>query len=121
MERRKVKKLVIVFSGIFIFLFFVAWQQVVLFRMGYKITELKKKIYNQEVKRQKLMDKANRYYPLSYIDTRARNEYKMHVPCIKECRIIETQTDKLLCKKKSYLSFLAYIKEIFSPEDAQAK
>lgn len=122
MNRTKLKLYIIIFSNIFVFLSYVTWQQITMFRMGYKITRLKEDIRNEEMKRQRIMKLFQTKNSLEVIEKKARQNFKMLLPGYPKYGVLEVDIEKMLYKKnKNIRSFLVQFKKVFSTSDAQAK
>lgn len=122
MNRTKLKLYIIIFSNIFVFLSYVTWQQITMFRMGYKITRLKEDIRNEEMKRQRIMKLFQTKNSLEAIEKKARQNFKMLLPGYAKYGVLEVDIEKMLYKKnKNIRGFLVQFKKIFSTSDAQAK
>ncbi len=118
----KIKTYIVVFSGIFILLLFITWQQIAIFRLGYRITNLKKEIRNQEIKKQQIMEKLHCKWSLLNVEHKAKSSFNMDKPAPARCRILKIDKGKIFYKnKRKPVSFVSYLKEFISPSDAQAR
>ncbi len=117
-----IKAYIAVFTGIFILLLFITWQQLAVFRFGYKIMNLKEEIRVEEIKRQQLMEKFNRKWNLSRIEKHVSTSYKMSIPDSGRSRILKVERDAVFNNGKSNTeSLMVFIKNVFSPADAEAR
>lgn len=122
MNRERIKAYIVIFSGIFILLLSITWQQVVIFRLGYRLTDLKEQIRTEEIKKQRIMEKFHFRSSLFNIEQRAKKSFNMGQPDPEKCRILKIDNEKLFHKgNRKRVSFVAYLKEILSPSDAEAK
>ncbi|MFH1414780.1 MAG: hypothetical protein ABIH89_01670 [Elusimicrobiota bacterium] len=122
MRREHIRAYIIVFSAVFLILFFVTWQQVTIFRLGYTITSLQEKIRKEEIKKQHLMKEYHGKYNLYIIEDHAKKSFKMDIPRIENCRVLRIKeavpgNDK----KRRNSSLVACLKDMFSPADAEAR
>ncbi|MBN2407250.1 MAG: hypothetical protein JXJ19_06095 [Elusimicrobia bacterium] len=121
MTKATIKSYIVIFSSIFLLLSFVTWQQITIFRMGYRITKLREDLRIEEIRQQKILEDMQVCGSLSVIESRARGEFGMDIPESAD-NLIEVDGNRMLCRnKKSLYSYVADIKGIFAPDDAQAK
>jgi hypothetical protein len=121
-SRNYIKAYIIIFSCIFVFLLFITWQQIVIFRLGYRITALKQDIVEEEIIRQQIMRELYLKTSLSSIDKKAVGQFSMKIPGNSECLVLRVDSSELFLSdddKKTEL--LAVIKDIFSPAAAEAR
>jgi hypothetical protein len=116
----KIKKLLALFLCFFIFLMFMTWQQVTIFRLGYKLTGLKESVKDREIENQLLLREFNRKCSLFDIDRKA-GASGMVLPSAKACRSLFLDKEKNIDNKGSGPSLVAILKKALSPSDAQAK
>ena len=71
------------------------------------------------------MGKLNVLASLNNIEKNAQKKFGMKVPEYSRCRVLKinkADKEKLNFKKnKKHISFIAYLKEVFSVKDAQAR
>lgn len=116
------KKYIIIFPCIFLFLLAITWQQVVIFKLGYRITNLKEQIQVEEIKKQQIMKKYYIKGSLFNIEQRAKSSFNMKQPDFEMCRVLKVNKKKLFHNKnKKRISFISYFKDVLSPSDAEAK
>lgn len=117
------KTYIAVFTAIFVVLIFLTWQQISIFRLGYKITKLKKEINVQEIKRQCLIKKMLSEYSMKSIESKAITKFKMSIPEMTNRKLLVINKNRLPAsgKKKKITTLTLYIKELFDTKNVQAK
>jgi hypothetical protein len=121
MKMARIKTYLFVFGGIFVFLMFMTWQQVAIFRLGYRVTGLREKIKDQQIENQYLLQGFNRKCSLFKVEQKAGNSFEMVIPESTQCRVLKLDKEKLSVKERESRSLLTSLKEILSPSDAQAR
>ncbi len=118
---KEIKKYILILSGIFIFLFFITWQQISIFKMGYRVTKLNEQIRIEEIKNQQLIQKLHLKGSLFKIDYKSKKLFNMKIPDYKSRRILKVDSAQFLKKDRIPNAWVKYIKEIISPLSASAK
>ena len=122
MSRGYIKAYILIFSCIFVFLLFITWQQIFIFRLGYRITALKQDIVKEEITRQEIMFDLYSRTSMSQMEGKASELYSMKLADNTECGIVNVDSsDLFLSDDDKKLRILAVIRDIFSPSDAQAR
>jgi len=122
LSRGYIKAYILIFSCIFIFLLFITWQQIAIFRLGYRLTALKQDIVNEEIKRQQIMRDLYSKTSLAQMEEKARALYSMKILDNAGCGVVNVDScDLFLTDDDKKFHILAVIKDVFSPSDAQAR
>jgi hypothetical protein len=122
MSSEQIKSYIAFFAGIFVVLLFITWQQVVVFKLGYRITNLKQQIVAEEVKKQVIMEKLYKKVNLASIENIAKKSFQMNIPDISRCKILKVDKEKMYYdENRKRVSFLAYFKEFIAPDEAKAQ
>ena len=122
MDSNRIKTYIVVFFGIFICLLFITWQQIEIFRMGYRLTQLKEKIKLEEIKKQRLLETASESGSLNYIEIRAKEFFCMGIPGFEDCRVLEVSRSEFFSpESEERKSLLVFLSELFATSEAEAK
>jgi hypothetical protein len=122
MNRDQIKLYIFIFSGIFVCLLFITWQQISIFRLGYRITNLKTSIRTEEIKNQQILENYQAKADLFTIEKKARETFNMTDPGFNKCSVIKIDKNRLFAgRHKKQRSVLSYLNNIFSARDAQAR
>jgi len=118
---KKVKGYLLICVLIFTFLLFITWQQITIFKLAYRVTYLKEAVKKSEIKNQFLLSKARQIGALNIIEEKAGKLFSMKVPDYNHRRILEVKASHFCKSKAEKKTFAYYIKQVFSPADAQAR
>ncbi|MGM0440829.1 MAG: hypothetical protein ACQEQC_00160 [Elusimicrobiota bacterium] len=92
-----------------------------IFKLGYKITDLKQEIKRCEVKNQDLMKQVHSRCSLANIDRKARDDFNMQLPEPSDIEVLRVNKQEIKDYNLQADSLLVYIKNLFSPGEARAE
>ncbi|MFC2091485.1 hypothetical protein ACFLTD_01780 [Elusimicrobiota bacterium] len=122
MNSNHLKTYIILFISIFFCLFFITWQQIEIFRMGYRLTRLKRDIRLEEINKQNLMKTASIKMSLFSIEHKVRTNYSMYIPSHDNYRLLSIRKSEIIMNdKEKKSSLLVRLGNILSPREAEAK
>ncbi len=117
----RVRGIALLLCGVFIVLGFLTWQQITVFRLGYRISELSQEMVVAEIHNQELMEEARDKLTLTVICRRSRAELRMKVPGTSEKDLIKVEGVSSPGREGRIDRVVAYFRELFSPSQAQAR